>query len=168
MCLVRACRLTWKGAKNTLVSALQPVLFYPYTRAQLPVSLMCCNGHHCCIMMYLGPLLHPDGVTVSQMTSPWSCVLGKMGFCHEPSNSRRQGITKHDSTSDPSTTNLWHVMEVITRDKSRHTNRRARARFSLRHLVHLYAWHVMQYTNRPCQTIRGNRPHRRWQVQGRS
>jgi phage-related tail protein len=26
--------------------------------------------------------------------------------CHEPSNSRRQGITKHDSTSDPSTANL--------------------------------------------------------------
>jgi hypothetical protein len=30
--------------------------------------------------MYLGPLLHTDGVTVSQMTSPWSCVLGRMGF----------------------------------------------------------------------------------------
>lgn len=30
--------------------------------------------------MYLGPLLYTDGVTVSQMTSPWSCVLGRMGF----------------------------------------------------------------------------------------
>ncbi|KAG7570905.1 hypothetical protein FFLO_01103 [Filobasidium floriforme] len=27
-------------------------------------------------------------------------------------------------------------MEVITRDESRNTNRQARARFSIRHLVH--------------------------------
>jgi hypothetical protein len=75
---------------------------------------------------------------------------------------------KHDSTLDPSTTSLWHVMEVVTRDGSRNTNWQARMPFSLHHHVYFDTRHVMQFMSRPCQTIQVNQPDRRWQVQGRS